>query len=144
MARSPVFAVLPPRARRALLASAVTVDVDDGAVIVKEGSSNSSFFFIRRGEVEIYRRDDAGIDIFINTLGQGQFFGEIAALKGIPRSVSVRAIGKTTLFRIDGPALQAAVFGGPRARALFETMIARRTEEARARTEEHHRVFFGT
>ena len=143
MARSPIFSALPPEARRALLAKADVATLADGALIVAEGSNNSSFFFIRRGEVEVYRRDDSGIDIFINKLGQGQFFGEIAALRGTPRTVSVRAIGTTTLFRIEGTALQAAVADDPRARQLFDAMIARRTAEARARTEEHHRVFFG-
>ena len=143
MARSPVFSALKPEARRALLASAGTATLEDGALIVAEGSNNSCFFFIRRGEVEIYRRDQAGINIFINKLGRGQFFGEIAALRGTPRTVSVRAIGPTTLFRIEGQSLQAAVANDPRARQLFDAMIDRRTAEARARTEEHHRVFFG-
>jgi serine/threonine protein kinase/CRP-like cAMP-binding protein len=144
MARSPVFSVLPPEARRALLDNATTMEVDDGKVIVEEGSTNSSFFFIRRGTVEVFRRDAAGLDIFINKLGQGQFFGEIAALRGTPRNVSVRALGNATLFRIEGKALQAAIASDPRAKQRFDATIARRTAEARARTEEHHRVFFGT
>jgi CRP-like cAMP-binding protein len=144
MARSPVFSVLPPEARRALLDNATTIEVEDGTVVVEEGSTNSSFFFIRRGTVEVFRRDPSGLDIFINKLGQGQFFGEIAALRGTTRSVSVRALGNATLFRIEGKALQAAIGSDPRAKQRFDATIARRTAEAHARTEEHHRVFFGT
>ncbi len=144
MAKSPVFSLLPPEDRRALLDRALVVDVDDGELIVKEGTRNDALFFIRRGEVEVFRRDELGDAIFINKLGQGQFFGEIAALRGSPRTVSVRAIGPTSLFQIAGAALQAVVAKDHRIKLLFDAMIAKRSAEAKARVQEHHRVFFGT
>jgi len=144
MAKSPIFSLLPPEDRRALLDHALAKDVVDGEVVVEEGTQNDSLFFIRRGEVEVYRNDPAGGVIFINKLGQGQFFGEIAALRQTPRSVSVRAIGPTSLFQIEGAALQAVVSRDHRLKLLFDAMIARRAAEVRERVQEHHRVFFGT
>ncbi len=144
MAKSPVFSLLPPEDRRSLLDKALVVDVEDGELIVKEGTRNDALFFIRRGEVEIFRNDALGDVIFINKLGQGQFFGEIAALRGSPRAVSVRAIGPASLFQIEGAALQAVVAKDHRVKLLFDAMIAKRTAEAKARVQEHHRVFFGT
>ncbi len=143
MAKSPVFSLLPPEDRRALLDAALVVDVADEDMIVKEGEQNDSLYFIRRGEVEVYRNDPEGNPIFINKLGQGQFFGEISALRRTPRTVSVRAIGPASLFKIEGKALQDVVERDEKLRALFDAMIARRAAETKARVTEHHRVFFG-
>lgn len=142
MAKSPVFSLLAPDDRRALLDTALMVDVDDDAVIVQEGTKNDSLYFIKRGEVEVFRKDSGGLSIFINKLGSGQFFGEIAALKNTPRTVSVRAIGAVSLFQIDGKKLAAIVDQNPRLRALFDAMIHTRAKETQARVQEHHRLFF--
>ena len=142
MAKSPVFSLLELQDRKSLLDTAVMVDVDDDAVIVEEGTKNDSLYFIKRGEVEIYKNDQRGLSIFINKLGSGQFFGEIAALKNTPRTVSVRAIGPVSLFQIDGKKLAAIVDANPRLRALFDAMIHQRAKETRARVLEHHRLFF--
>ncbi len=142
MAKSPVFSLLPPDDRRSLLDTALMVDVDDDGVIVKEGTKNDSLYFIKRGEVEVFRKDNTGLSIFINKLGSGQFFGEIAALKNTPRTVSVRALGPVSLFQIDGKKLSAIVDANPRLRALFDAMIHARSKETLARVQEHHRLFF--
>ena len=144
MAKSPIFSLLPPNDRRALLKRARSIDAADGQVIVKEGMRNDSLFFIRRGEVEVYRHDPADGVIFINKLGQGQFFGEMAALRHMARTVSVRAIGPTTVLEIESAALQAVVNRDPRLEQLFDTMMTHRTAEVRTRVQEHRRVFLGT
>lgn len=144
MAKSPIFSLLSPAERRGLLDGARTVEVADCDVIVQEGTTDDTLWFIRRGEVEVYRTDAHDDVIFINKLGQGQFFGEMAALRGTPRTVSVRAIGATSLFGIEGKALQALVATDPRIKQLFNAVIARRAAEVRVRVDEHHRVFFGT
>ena len=144
MAKSPVFSLLSPSDRRALLDGATALDVHDGALIVREGTRNDALFFIRRGEVEVFRRDASGLSIFINKLGQGQFFGEVAALKGTPRTVSVRAIGPVGLFQIEGRLLHTIVNRDPRLRALFDATIARRAAEVKARVLEHDRLLVPT
>ena len=143
MAKSPMFSLLPPEDRRRLLADARSVDFKDGALIVQEGTIDDGLWFIRRGEVEVFRADPDG-PIFINKLGAGQFFGEIAAMRGTPRSVSVRAIGPTSAFHIEARALQTAIAADARLTQLMNTVIARRSAELHERVREHHRVFFGT
>jgi serine/threonine protein kinase/CRP-like cAMP-binding protein len=143
MAKSPIFSLLSPDDRRRLLAGARLVEFRDGELIVQEGMHESSLWFIRRGEVEVFRSDRRG-PIFINKLGVGQFFGETAALRGSPRSVSVRAIGATSLLCIAGPLLQAAVAADPRLQQLMDTVIVRRSAELKRRVLEHRRVVLGT
>jgi CRP-like cAMP-binding protein len=144
MAKSPVFSLLEPHDRRALLDHSELVEFQDEALVVEEGTRNDHLYFIRRGEVEVFRKDASGTSIFINKLGQGQFFGEIAALRGTPRTVSVRAMGDVSLFRIDRRALLEIIAREPQVQGLFEATIASRTAELRSRVREHHRLFFGT
>ena len=144
MAKSPVFSLLDPHDRRALLERSELADYKDEEMIVEEGTLNDHLYFIKRGEVEVFRVDSGGTTIFINKLGQGQFFGEIAALKGTPRTVSVRAMGEASLFKIDRRELLAIVDREPKLRNLFDATIASRTAEMRSRVREHQRLFFGT
>jgi serine/threonine protein kinase/CRP-like cAMP-binding protein len=144
MAKSPVFSLLEPHDRRALLDRSALVEFKDEELIVEEGTLNDHLYFIKRGEVEVFRNDAEGTSIFINKLGQGQFFGEISALKGTPRTVSVRAMGDVSLFRIDRGALLDIVDRQPRLKSLFDQTIASRTAEMRSRVREHQRLFIGT
>jgi serine/threonine-protein kinase len=144
MAKSPVFSLLSPADRRSLLDGARVVEFGHDEIVLGEGTRSAAFFFIRRGEVEVFRRDQSGLTIFINKLGQGQFFGEIAALRGTPRTVSIRALGAVGLLQIDGRQLQRIVAREPRLKAIFDATIARRSAEMQARVLEHDRLLVPT
>ena len=144
MAKSPVFSMLEAHDRRSLLERSELADYTDEQMIVGEGTLNDHLYFIKRGEVEVFRVDRAGTSIFINKLGQGQFFGEIAALRGTPRTVSVRAMGEVSHFKIDRKELLAIVDRQPKLRSLFDATIASRTAETKSRVREHQRLFFST
>ena len=59
---------------------------DAGALIVEEGQEGESFYVIVEGHVEILRDGEV-----LNTLGPGQFFGEVALLGHTERNATVRA-----------------------------------------------------
>jgi len=144
MAKSPVFSLLPPKDRRELLRGASLSEADDGTLLVEEGSASDSLYFIKRGEVEVFRNGDDGTPIFINKLGQGQFFGEISALRGTPRTLSVRAMGACELFRIDSEDLARVLDREPRLRRLLERTIASRTAQTVERLAEFQRILYST
>jgi CRP-like cAMP-binding protein len=48
----------------------------------------------------------SGQTTWLETLGAGDFFGEIAALSGEPRTANVIAQEPTTLLRVPAPALR--------------------------------------
>ena len=144
MAKSPVFSLLEAHERRAILEGSVLMDVEDQQLIVEEGARNDQLYFIKRGEVEVFRRDAAGTPIFINKLVQGQFFGEFSVLRGTPRSGSVRAMGDVSLLKIDRGALLDVCARRPALRRLFEQTIEARRAEMNDRVHEHQRLFIGT
>ncbi|MEE9607126.1 MAG: cyclic nucleotide-binding domain-containing protein [Myxococcota bacterium] len=69
---------------------------DAGQTIYGEGDEGSSLYVVLDGEVEL----SAG-DLTLERVGAGAFFGEQAALDGVPRPVSARAVADVHLLRLD-------------------------------------------
>ena len=68
-----------------------------GQVIVRQGDTGVGLYIVGSGVVEV-RRERAEADggaIVLNTLGPGQFFGEMALLDDYPRSATVAAREQT-------------------------------------------------
>lgn len=58
-------------------------------VIVSQGDDTDSFYVILHGKVDVFLHNDKGKEIIINTLSEGESFGELAPLGGIPRQASI-------------------------------------------------------
>ena len=72
----------------------------DGQIIFKEGSSGDWVYMIISGSVEISRIVQ-GNKFVIETLKEGEVFGELGFLGAMKRTASARAVGDTTLGTID-------------------------------------------
>lgn len=79
---------LAPAQLAALAATAVPRSYPRHAVLVSEGDTSDSIFVILEGRVRVFVADDKGREATLNTLGPGEYFGELA-LDGRPRSASV-------------------------------------------------------
>jgi energy-coupling factor transporter ATP-binding protein EcfA2 len=62
-----------------------------GQVIIQEGIPHEDFYIITKGEVEVYLRASDGEEFIIDRLRTGQYFGEIALLRGGVSTATVRA-----------------------------------------------------
>jgi CRP-like cAMP-binding protein len=67
-----------------------------GQTIVIEGRVGAAFFIIVSGSVEVFKRTGESGEVVLATLGGGDFFGELATMKHVPRSANVRALEDTT------------------------------------------------
>src|SRR5207253_2278643 len=73
-----------------------------------QGAPADKFFIVVEGEVEVVREDE-GEPRRLATLGAGQFFGEIAILRDMPRTATVKAVRETTLLSMDRDTFQGLV-----------------------------------
>jgi nitroimidazol reductase NimA-like FMN-containing flavoprotein (pyridoxamine 5'-phosphate oxidase superfamily) len=120
-----VFRDLPPRELATVAGKLQTAKVDAGTVIVRQGAPADKFFIIVEGGVEILREDD-GDERTLNTLGQGDYFGEVAILRDSPRIASVRATAPTTLLTMDRDTFRNLVAGSLGTTEQFDSVIRER------------------
>jgi CRP-like cAMP-binding protein len=71
-------------------------DVEEGAVIYKQGSSGRSVCFVVDGELAVIKRADDG-DVKIATVEKGDSVGEVAIIDGLTRSADVLASTDATV-----------------------------------------------
>ncbi|OGQ16617.1 MAG: hypothetical protein A2138_12805 [Deltaproteobacteria bacterium RBG_16_71_12] len=143
LAKNEVFSLLEPAARRALLSQCGLYDIPAKKVVVREGELHDAMYFIKKGEVEV-THDDAGVQVFINKLGPGEFFGEIAALEGGPRRASVRAVTDLEVFRIARTDLQPILEAAPEVKERLQRAMRTRSHELSRRVAEQRRVLGAT
>jgi CRP/FNR family cyclic AMP-dependent transcriptional regulator len=72
----------------------------DGQVIFEEGSNGDWIYVVDEGEVEISKKV-GGRRMVIETLNEGDVFGEMAYIDKEPRSATATAKGKTVVGIID-------------------------------------------
>ncbi|HEX4434290.1 MAG TPA: cyclic nucleotide-binding domain-containing protein [Acidimicrobiales bacterium] len=103
------------------------VQVGEGEVLAREGRIGREFFLILSGSVAVTQMGRR-----VNTLGSGDFFGELAAMDPGPRNATVIALTDLDVL-IIGPRELSAMSDIPGFRgALFRSMASRlRTVEAR-------------
>jgi CRP-like cAMP-binding protein len=94
--------------------------VSAGGIVVSEGDPGESIFLIASGCVRILVVGGHGRPLEIRRLDAGDFFGEVAALSGRPRSATVVATTDCELLEIDHWALARLVDARPAARSILE------------------------
>jgi len=69
-----------------------------GSMIFKKGDPGDALYVIHDGQIEIFIKKLFSGKKSIDTLKQGQFFGEMALLQNKPRSASAAAMSPAKLF----------------------------------------------
>ena len=125
------FSRLTPEQRSAFVANATVREVPEGTRIVEHGDAASSAYFILDGSTTAGIPVDDGFR-GLSTMAAGDFFGEIAALTGSPRTADVVADVDSTLLEVPADALRATMVVPEVQRVVLSTMTSRlqRTEAA--------------
>lgn len=74
---------------------------EDKSIICKQHDDGDDFYIILDGEAECYRETEANKETLVNSLGMGQYFGEISLLTAQKRQATVRAKGYLKVLAID-------------------------------------------
>jgi len=125
------FARLDEVQREAFIREATVLTVPAGTRIVEHGDTASSVYFILEGSATAGIPVDGGYR-GLSTMREGDFFGEIAALTGSPRTADVVADTETTFLEVPADALRAVMTVPEIRRLVFSTLTSRltRTEAA--------------
>ena len=115
------LSVLAPRLLERLARDAVAELVPAGRLVVQQGDTGTRFYIIASGRVAV---DIDGS--FVRELGSGDWFGEIALLRDVPRTASVTSLTDLSLWVLDRRSFLTAVTGAPYAVELADEHIRER------------------
>lgn len=101
----PALSALSAGDRKSLLQETRYIDADEGSAVVKQGEISDAAYFILEGRAFAGRVED-GHDRVLEVLNAGDFFGEIAALTGIPRTANVIVDRPASLLRVPASTLR--------------------------------------
>jgi uncharacterized membrane protein len=101
LAEVSMFALLDEQ-ERALLAERVeAVTFEQGQVVFNVGDPGDSMYVVTSGEVQLSVKTKTGEEMFLESPGPGEFFGEISLLDEGPRTATARATTPVTAIEID-------------------------------------------
>jgi small-conductance mechanosensitive channel len=97
-----------------------------GETIIRAGEEGDSMFVVHHGNVAV-QIDDNGQPRTVATLGEGDFFGEMALLTGEPRTAHVVAAKETEVLEISHEAMKSVFKSNPQlVETLGQTIAQRR------------------
>ena len=99
---------------------------EEGAVIFMRGDPGDSLCGVVSGRVRISASRPGGKEVFLNIIGPGDSFGEIALLDGMPRTATATAMTRTELSIIQRDPFLRLLDSEPRlARHLINLLCSR-------------------
>jgi hypothetical protein len=119
----PMFEALPPPTIERLSSHLVPSRAGPGQLIIREGERGDRFFVVDEGVVEVEVNGRV-----IRRLGPGDGFGEIALVRDVPRTASIRAIEPVALFGLDRSVFLQAVTGHTEARSATDRIVRDRLD----------------
>ena len=118
---SPLFEGLSRRQLAELARLTDDLEVAAGTVLCKEGSRGHEFFVITDGQAAVTRGDE-----HLATLGNGDFFGEMALLEPVRRTATVAAATPLRVFIVSARAFESVLATDPKIERTVLRTLARR------------------
>jgi CRP-like cAMP-binding protein len=115
--------------------------------VVSHGDGGTDVFFVASGLVRALIRPIGAREVILGDIGAGDFFGELAAIDGRPRSASIVAVTGATLGRMPAGVFRAVLDMHADARGQVMALLAARIRALDNRVNElatldvPHRIF---
>ena len=123
----PLFSDLERRELQAIAESFKERAFSAGDRIASEGKGAAGFFVIESGAATVSVHGNE-----VGRLGAGDYFGEIALLRDVPRTATVTAAEEVGLLALDRDDFIAVVTGHPQSAEAADAVIATRLDVVRA------------
>ncbi|MFV9505277.1 MAG: cyclic nucleotide-binding domain-containing protein [Oscillochloridaceae bacterium umkhey_bin13] len=121
LARVPLLSQLLPIERLALANLLEPVHADRGELVLRQGSQAGALYLIESGQVAVEQSGQ-----ILSTLGEGDFFGEIALLTSAPHRADVRAVTPLELLALPGAAFHDLIEQRPDLEAQLRQVVEQR------------------
>jgi predicted MFS family arabinose efflux permease len=126
--RIPIFAPLSATSIERILTELTWLQVPSGDVVIREGDPGDRFYVLGEGRVAVSKGG-----VLLAEEGAGDYFGEIALLRDVPRTATVTALTPLRLFAIDRDRFLEVVTGHAQSRQQADAVATGRlTNDASA------------
>lgn len=126
LGRLPFLAGIEAGLLDSLSASFATQTCREGEAIVREGEEGHTFYIIVRGKFEVTKLTNEDGERRVATLQDGDYFGEIALMREVPRTATVRALGPGVLLAMRREIFQRLLSGAPQVREALGRALEQR------------------
>jgi MFS family permease len=117
----PMLVHLSLVAKEEIAGRLVAIDEPPESVLVRQGEAGDRFYILVEGEADVLRD---GTPIAMRSAPD--YFGEIALLRDVPRTATVRARSPVRLYALDRDAFLAAVTGHAAGREASQAVVSER------------------
>jgi MFS family permease len=121
---TPIFEPLPPTMLERIARNSVHSDVPAGTVMIREGDVGDRFYIVASGRAEVATGGRR-----VAFLGPGDYVGEIALLRDVPRTATVTALEDTRLLTLEREEFLRAVTGHEIAQSTADSAAEGRLRE---------------
>lgn len=106
-----------------------------GELVVQKGHPGNAIFVIRSGKIRIYTTDEEGREVALNIMGEGDFFGELSVLDGLPHSANAAALEFTEILSLEREGFLKQLETHPRIALRILSAISKRLRVTTQRAE---------
>jgi MFS family permease len=119
-----IFEVLPQFTLELLARELAALSVPAGTTVISEGDKGDRFYLIASGQAAVSKGER-----LLATLGAGEYFGEIALLRDVPRTATVVAESDMDLFALERAEFLSAVTGSATSATALGGVVDQRLAE---------------
>ena len=116
----PMFAPLSIAAKEHMASTLTSVTAPEGEVVIRAGDRGDRFYIVGSGRLEVVA---PGVQTIAS---DGDYFGEIALIRDVPRTATVTALTESTLWAMEREDFLAAVTAHSGVRAAGEAVADER------------------
>jgi len=140
LASIPLFSGLDARTLEVVEQHSAWQPVRKHAVVIQKGDESGVLYVVIAGRLKVSVADDQGKEVILNTLGPGDYFGELAILGDMPRTATVVSLEDSKLLTLSRKAFLDLVREQP---DIALAVIRNLTERVSQLTEQVGRLALG-
>ena len=117
-----IFADVPEQSVVTLTKAATSLRLVPGEVLMCAGDTGNDVYVVTEGRLRVSRQED-GRDVHVGEVLPGECVGEMAVVRGAPRTATVTAVEDSTVLEVPGSLLRELMMSDTAFRAAAEAQV---------------------